>query len=289
MPRIAKLYLQTVVYIYRNQESAEADTGGGGSGFLVARLVDGGYQTFVVTNRHVIDKLANPVIRLNQNAGEPALYATNRARWKDHPEGDDISVYQLDMLAEEHRHVFFWETAFLQPDNEYIGLGSDVAMLGRFVGLNGQREIRPTARFGSIASPSVYIETNSFNEPQQTLVVECHSVPGYSGSPVIAYLPSTALRESALESPGIGPFLLGVVWKHFGSPEEVFDEDGKEIGAQVKGNSGLAGVVPAWRIADVLKTFEPSISGRFEAHHAEHSQNDFAQSTAFGLDIQKVS
>jgi hypothetical protein len=265
MPRIAKLFLQTVVYIYRDQESAKADKVGGGTGFLVARLVDGGYQTFVVTNRHVIEKMANPVIRLNQYADEPALYATNRARWKDHPKGDDISVYQLDMLIGEHRHVFFWDTAFLQLDNDYIGLGSDVAMLGRFVGLSGQREIKPTARFGSIASSDLYTEVNSFNKPQQTLVIECHSVPGFSGSPVIAYLPSTALKESALENSGIGPFLLGIIWKHFGSPEEVLDEDGKEIGARVKGNSGLAGVVPAWRISDVLRMFEPSISGRFNS------------------------
>ena len=264
MPRIATRYLRTVVYIYRDQESAKADAIGGGTGFFVGRLVDGGYQTFVVTNRHVIEKMANPVIRLNRSSGEPALFATNRARWKDHPEGDDVSVYQLDMSEKEHRHVFFWESAFLGSNNDYIGLGSDVAMLGRFVGLNGQVEVSPTARFGSIASPDLVREANSFKHPQQTIVVECHSVPGFSGSPVIAYLPSTALTETSLENSGVGPYLLGVIWKHFGSPEEVLDEGGKEIGAYVKGNSGLAGVIPAWRISDVLTIFAPSISGTFE-------------------------
>ena len=81
---------------------------------------------------------------------------------------------------------------------------------------------------------------------------------------MIAYLPSTALTETALENSGVGPYLLGVIWKHFGSPEEVLDEGGKEIGAYIKGNSGLAGVIPAWRISDVLTIFAPSISGTFE-------------------------
>jgi len=220
--------------------------------------------TFVVTNRHVIEKMANPIIRLNQYVEEPALFATNRARWKDHPEGDDVSIYQLDVSEKKHRHVFFWERTFLSPNNDYIGLGSDVAMLGRFVGLNGQVELSPTARFGSIASPNLAREANSFKWPQETIVVECHSVPGFSGSLVIGYLPSTALTETSLENSGVGPYLLGVIWKHFGSPEEVLDERAKEIGAHVKGNSGLAGVIPAWKISDVLIMFAPSISGTIE-------------------------
>jgi hypothetical protein len=48
-------------------------------------------------------------------------------------------------------------------------------------------------------------ESNSFKKPQETIVIECHSVPGFSGSPVIAFLPSGALREAALENAGIGP------------------------------------------------------------------------------------
>lgn len=263
MPRIAKRYLQTVVYIYQDQDSARADMAGGGTGFLVGRPVDGGYQTFVVTARHVIEEMKNPVIRLNHISGDPALFATNRVRWKDHPGGDDLSVYQLDVSAEEHRHVLFRNTAFVTRENDYFGLGSDVAMLGRFVGLNGQIEISPTARFGALAVPDVVIETNSFKRPQETIVVECHSIPGFSGSPVIAYLPSTALGEAALENSGIGPYVLGVIWKHFGSPDEVLDKNGKEIGAYVKGNSGLAGVIPAWRISDVLDLFPPDISGDF--------------------------
>ena len=263
MPRIAKRWLEAIVYIYADKASAEQDKPGGGTGFIVGRRLPGGYQTFVVTNRHVIEKMANPVIRLNGCTGQPALFPTNRLRWEDHPDGDDVSMYQLDINVDEHRHSFFWEGAFLTPDNPYIGLGSDVAMLGRFIGLSGQIDVRPTARFGSVASPMIMHEVNSYHNRQETLVIECHSLQGFSGSPVIAYLPSTAVSEQALENPGIGPFLLGVVWKHFGSPEEVLDQAGAEIGAYVKGNSGLAGVVPAWRLPALLGRFPETVSGTF--------------------------
>lgn len=239
MPRIAKRYLQTVVYMYPNVQSAKADRIGGGTGFLVGRRVDSGYQTFVVMDRHVIDKTANPVIRLNHNTEGTVLFATNRARWKDHLEGDDLSFYRLDISTQEHRHVFFWNTAFVTHENDYLGLGSDVAMLRRFVRPNGQGEVSPIARFGSIASPEEVMETNTFKRAQQTIVIECHSVPGFSGSPVMAYLPSGALSETALENSGVGPYLLGVIWKHFGSRDEVLDENEKEIGAYFKGNSGF--------------------------------------------------
>jgi hypothetical protein len=191
------------------------------------------------------------------------MFATNRARWKDHPDGDDLAAYQLDISAEEYRHVWILESAFLSPDNDYVGLGTDVAMLGRFIGLNGQVEVSPPPRFGAIASPTTVTEINSFKKPQETIVIECHSVAGLSGSPVIAFLPSGALREAALENAGIGPWLLGVVWKHFGSPDQVLDEDGQEIGAYVTGNSGLAGAIPAWRIKKLLECFPPTISITF--------------------------
>lgn len=66
MPRIPKSWLKSVVFIYSDKAKATSDEKGGGTGFFVGRRVEGGWQSFIVTNRHVIDKLKNPVIRLNQ-------------------------------------------------------------------------------------------------------------------------------------------------------------------------------------------------------------------------------
>jgi hypothetical protein len=264
VPRIPKSWLKLVVFIYPDQTKALGDQKGGGTGFFVGRPVEAGWQTFIVTNRHVIDKLQNPVIRLNKvGTEEPDLCITNRSRWIDHPSGDDLSVYPLDMDIALHRHSFIWEGGFSSLENHHLGLGSEVAMLGRFVGLSGQLDVRPVARFGSIAQPEIFTETNSFKAAQDTFVIECHTVPGFSGSPVLAYLPSNAANEEALENPGLGPFLLGVVWKHFGDPEDVLDEKLDRIGALVKGNAGLAGVIPAAKISEILGLIDDFASFKY--------------------------
>lgn len=101
-----------------------------------------------------------------------------------------------------------------------VGLGPDVVMMGRFVELSGQEEVRPVARFGCIANPEVFLKTRSFGNPQEALVVECHSVPGFTGSPVLIFIPSlTAATEDAIENSVLGPYLLGVVWRQHGDPE----------------------------------------------------------------------
>jgi len=261
VPRVPKKWLEAVVFIYPNREKAAKDLQGGGTGFFVSREVPGGWQSFVVTSRHVIEKHQNPVIRLNLiGTSEMEVCITNRARWVDHPAGDDLSVNPLDLEPGLHRHVLIRESGFSSLENHHLGLGSEVVILGRFVGLSGQTEVRPVARFGRVAHPDVFTETNSFKQPQETFVIECHTVPGFSGSPVLAYLPSNAASEEALENSGIGPFLLGVVWKHFGDLEDVLDEKLVPIGAVVKGNSGLAGIIPAAKIKQILDGIAPSAS-----------------------------
>jgi N-acyl-D-amino-acid deacylase len=41
------------------------------------------------------------------------------------------------------------------------------------------------------------------------------------------------------------------------------DEDDQKIGAYIKGNSGLAGAIPAWKIKKLLDCFPPTISTTF--------------------------
>src|ERR1035441_138718 len=113
MPRIAKRFLDCVVYIYPDQRSAAADEGFGGSGFVVARYVSGGYQTFVVTNRHVIEGALDPIIRLNRINGGTESFPTNRSWWKHHPDGDDLSAYQLDISTQDHKQAWIWQDGFI--------------------------------------------------------------------------------------------------------------------------------------------------------------------------------
>jgi hypothetical protein len=265
MGRIPRRYLDCIVYIYPSEQAAQSDEQRvGGSGFIVARVVPSGYQTFVLTNRHVINEIKNPVIRLNRMDGGVETFVTNILRWKNHPAGDDVSATQIDMSADDHDLAWIWTHAFLTPETmeRFLGLGTDVAILGRYVGLDGKLRNNPAARFGNIAVPRTIMERNKFGNDQETFVVECHSVPGYSGSPVIAFLPSNALSEQALEASGLGPWLLGIDWMHFDDHEPVRDKHGikSSQGLYVHANSGFAGVVPAWRIFELLAQFEAQAS-----------------------------
>jgi hypothetical protein len=51
-----------------------------------------------------------------------------------------------------------------------------------------------------------------------------------------------------------GPYLLGIDWCHLCDTSPVTDKDGKklEYGWKVSQNTGMAGVIPAWKIAEVL-------------------------------------
>ena len=54
MPRIPRSWLKFVVFIYPDKTKALGDQKGGGTGFFVARQVEKGWQSFVVTNRHAV-------------------------------------------------------------------------------------------------------------------------------------------------------------------------------------------------------------------------------------------
>jgi hypothetical protein len=154
VPRIPKKWLEAVVFIYTDKQKAAEDLRGGGTGFFVSREVPGGWQSFVVTNRHVIEKHQNPVIRLNLiGTSEMEVCITNRARWVDHPAGDDLSVYPVDLEPGLYRHILIRESGFSSLENYHLGLGSEVVMLGRFAGLSGQVEVRPVGTVRSRCSP----------------------------------------------------------------------------------------------------------------------------------------
>jgi len=95
VPGILKKCLEVVVFIYPTEKKAADDLQGGGTGLFVSREVPGGWQSSVVTNRHVIEKYKNLINSLNLiGASEIEVFVANHARWVDHPAGDDLSLYQ---------------------------------------------------------------------------------------------------------------------------------------------------------------------------------------------------
>jgi hypothetical protein len=263
--RIGDEFLECVVYVYPSEQAAMEGKEAGGSGFLVnfPRPMETANRVFVVTNRHVIEYLEAPVVRVNRGDGSFEPIETNRNRWRIHPDGDDVAAIEFHQLSSEH--FFRWvdfSTALphhaIQDFN--VGIGDPVAMLGRLIGHDGKVRNSPIARFGTIAMMPGDKIKNAFGADQETYLIECHSIPGFSGSPVFLFLNATTRSLGGHPLVGIGPWLLGIDWYHANTLEKVRDRDGEvlENGWFVKANTGVAGVIPCTRIQELLELFNKS-------------------------------
>jgi hypothetical protein len=135
-----------------------------------------------------------------------------------------------------------------------LGVGDQVFMVGRFIGHDGKQRNAPLVRFGSIAGmPSEPFEyqLGGKRHDQMSIVADIRSIGGYSGSPVF-------LNENQLyRRPDGGVidkhWLVGIDWGHVKMWSPVCGPDEEPVGnTQVNVNSGMAGIVPAWKLLDIL-------------------------------------
>ncbi len=273
MPRIETRLLDSVIYLYRSMDDAQSEEGvlSGGTGFLVWVPPEAGGRRshcYAVTNSHVAK--CHPVIRLNRRDGSAqAIDLTNDA-WTDHPEGDDVAACEIRV-----DHGYKMHGIHLDPvRNEvprYCEVGSDVFMLSRFVQHDGRLTNMPVVRFGTIAmAPQEPIEFDG--RKQLCYLVETRSISGHSGSPVFLQSINLEFENNLVGTHGqpvsrrgvpltdprgryVTGSLLGINCCHIPSwSVPVCDESGKELPLKwhVTTNSGLAGVIPVWKLEELL-------------------------------------
>ena len=278
MPRIDDRLLNSVVYLYKSAQDAKTGYHSGGSGFLIAIPSKRPNQifTYVVTNSHVVRESNATVVRLNKADGSTILAETMHDDWWHHPDGDDVAVAEIAIEGNTSllNPVFVGIEMFITDEavREYnIGPGDEVFLAGRLINHDGRQRNVPSVRFGSISM----LPTEPIPHPrgimQESFLVELFSLEGYSGGPVFVYfhpfslrpgrgkLPaSTTLTNRGLVERNIGPLLLGVNWGHIHHKEKVIDIEGNPVEQKwcVKSNSGMAGVVPAWKIKEILYSEE---------------------------------
>jgi hypothetical protein len=286
VPRIADQYTDCAVYIYKTLEQARNGEHYGGSGFLVGIIPDEEFPhrgfVYVVTNTHVIAKAEYPVIRFNRKDGSTECIPTKRENWFPHLSGDDISVFPITVSLEDMQVAVIGLDMFVTQtriSDEDIGIGDDTVMIGRFVNHEGKQQNSPAVRFGNIAMMDREKIVTEAGIEQEAFLVEMRSLPGYSGSAVLIYSPCAMndmsqirrgktrpkLGSGALLPPETmdafnahtsakGPYLLGIDFCHIQRKYNVRDAHGAEVseGLFVMENTGMAGVIPAWRIAEVL-------------------------------------
>lgn len=287
MPWIDPEVLDSTVYLYPSEAEAAAGERIGGSGFLIGvplprEKLPPANILCVVTNKHVIHS-GNMTVRVNTVDGGKDIIPLDHMKWFTHPDGDDVAVCPIRLMGAFHKVKFISTGHFLSKktiDDLEIGPGDDVFIVGRFVNHEGKQRNTPSVRFGCISQmPSEPIVIDGF--PQESFLVEARSISGYSGSPVFVYLPQQVdmginpeikkmVREGKISLPGVsrkrvdfpmqlGPMLLGIDYCHIRWDEPIWSRVTKKPVNDdwyIKSNTGMMGVVPAWRLLELLEGAE---------------------------------
>jgi len=180
--------------------------------------------------------------------------------WIDHKNADDLSACALNLPNSAEvaviSHLLFCNQEHIRKYN--IGPGDEVFMTGRFVNHEGRQKNLPMVRFGNISMvPLEPVETER-GLLQECFLIEVRSLPGYSGSPVFLN-PLPIVWGDVRRDYNVPLRLLGIDFAHLPHESRVIDQktkkpvDDKWI---VKENSGIAGVVPAWKLAELLDAEE---------------------------------
>ena len=270
MSRIPNTVLDCAIYLYGSEAAARAGESAGGSGFLVgleSTKHKGMWWIYAVTNSHVI-KHGNPVIRFNKReAGrgyETQVLDLSPDRWIHHPEGDDLAICPVDVFSKRIKFQFLDVRNHFVMRNEMpfhnLGPGSDVYMVGRLIYMGIERNL-PIVHTGVIAMmPLEPLESDGFL--QESFIIECRSIGGFSGSPVFVRCRRDELPDISFPTPGppsdYRQWLLGVNWCHLpGNFEKVSrvnkNNELKETPYLAPSNSGFAGVIPAWKLCDLIE------------------------------------
>jgi len=196
--------------------------------------------------------------------------ALTKSDWIHHSGGDDLAVCPVILPETIYRAhlVGIHQFITIEMVTEYgIGIGDEVFVIGRFVTREGKQRNIPTARFGAIAQMNEEPIWHEYGFQQEAFLAEVRSISGFSGSPVFVHIPPWSWRpDRDPTSKGYGQWLLGVDFCHLASPEWVRDPQsiaGKRLdnGGYVNSNTGLMGVIPAWKLHDLLME-EPLVEAR---------------------------
>jgi hypothetical protein len=272
MPIIGQSILNATFYLYRTEQDAIDATKAGGSGFFVRigsgpGLPEKSGWLYAVTNKHVLDAGCH-VVRVNTTDGLSRPVATQPEAWTSVPE-DDVAVLPFDISAGGFRIGMIDVDIFLKQDSWLLEVGDDAVLIGRLSTHAGKHRNKPIARFGSIAmmaddNEPIKIGTNpdGTDKTQVAFLVDCRSLSGASGSAVLGY--RTPLRGNTMDVGGNGPYLLGIDCAHLPFWTRVYDKPGGSAHSEmwVESNSGIAVVIPAWRIQNVL----------YQNHLVQHRQ-----------------
>ncbi len=263
MPRIRDELFRCVVFLYVSEADAHSSSRYGGTGFVVQCE----WGTFLVSNRHVAIAGGARFARVNRLDGGAEIVELPGSAFVGHEGGDDVAAAPLEIDEEWDLLPLPWANLYgdratfgTRMRDLNVGVGDDVVMLGRFVGHDGRERNLPIARFGNIAMmPGEPVE-DARGLRVDAFLAEMHSLPGFSGSPVLLHIGPGSDRGNGTMMPfhSLTLALLGIDTGHKQANEKVYEGDSDETvneSWRVRQNTGIAIVSPVWRIDEVLRQF----------------------------------
>jgi hypothetical protein len=200
---------------------------------------------------------------VNTLVGGVDVIERDPSEWYSKP-GDDLAITMVAARPGVHktRNISLdWFVKKQDVQNDLVGVGDDVFMIGRFMNHDGFLTNVPSARFGHLSMMPLGIRHPAGYE-QISFAVEMLSRPGYSGSPVYVYRVPYNLETGSMHVGGWTVKLLGINWGFITDSAEVSEkvltagmvEDEKKPVKYVRVNTGMNGVVPAWHLEKLLNS-----------------------------------
>lgn len=237
----------------------------GGTGFWVSiksQTHDDILYSYLITAKHNVEKAqqhgSDLYLRLNRKGGG-AQHLKVKAPWI-FPEKDGVDLAIIEWAAPEEFDVksigsesFTTDLSF---EEESIGIGDELFIVGLFTQRYGSRENQPIVRSGVIAAmPTEPLQDSNTGFKYDAYLAEVRSLGGLSGSPVFVGFPHYYRPSNIKRSHKKYFYLLGVIRGHWDLKKRQVDLDfaDDELG-QV--NMGIATVTPVQELDTMLNSEE---------------------------------
>jgi hypothetical protein len=239
-----------------------------GTAFLVGVEQDDIRFTYTVTAKHVIvgakrNSADNKIyMRMNDKQGGRQDVETNLDDWLDHPTDTSVDVSVLngappldifDGLVLDTSAFAIGDLMKMHP----VRVGDDVFITGLFSNHHGRNRNIPILRVGNIAAlPEEKVNVKGFGDIEAYLI-EARSIGGLSGSPVFLHRGGSSATNLDYWHAGQSGFsLLGLIHGHWDIDENAVDELAQDINKVGQVNMGIAIVVPATKIIEIINRSE---------------------------------